>query len=139
MSFFYPLILMERQLPIIELEKDGAEAVGASVEMSPLEKRKSMRKRLPDGSRTSLPTGDAQASFNGAKGNVVEHGLNTVCEEARCPNIHDCWGRGTATFMIAGEVCTRGCSFVQLVQSKLHLTWILMSPRVGRRRKKNGA
>ena len=77
----------------------------------PLEKRKSMRKRLPDWFKTSLPTGVAQARFNGTKGNVVEHGLNTVCEEARCPNIHDCWGRGTATFMIAGEVCTRGCRF----------------------------
>ena len=34
-----------------------------------------------------------------------------MCEEARCPNVHDCWGRGTATFMVAGEVCTRGCRF----------------------------
>lgn len=37
--------------------------------------------------------------------------LHTVCEEARCPNIHDCWARGTATFMIAGKECTRGCRF----------------------------
>ena len=92
MSFFYPLISMERRLPIIDLEKDGAGGCGVSVEMSPLEKRKSMRKRLPDWFKTSLPTGVAQARFNGTKGNVVEHGLNTVCEEARCPNIHDCWG-----------------------------------------------
>ena len=40
-----------------------------------------------------------------------ELGLVTVCEEARCPNIHECWGRGTATFMIAGKACTRGCRF----------------------------
>ncbi len=111
MSFFYPPVLMERRLPIIDLEKDGAGGCGVPSEMSPLEKRKSMRKRLPDWFKTSLPTGVAQARFNGTKGNVVEHGLNTVCEEARCPNIHDCWGRGTATFMIAGEVCTRGCRF----------------------------
>ena len=37
--------------------------------------------------------------------------LHTVCEEARCPNIHDCWARGTATFMVAGKECTRGCRF----------------------------
>ena len=38
-------------------------------------------------------------------------GLHTVCEEARCPNIGDCWNRGTATFMILGDVCTRACGF----------------------------
>ena len=38
-------------------------------------------------------------------------GLHTVCEEARCPNVGDCWNRGTATFMILGDVCTRACGF----------------------------
>ena len=70
-----------------------------------------MRKRLPRWFRTSLPTGTAQIRYNETKSNVHEHGLHTVCEEARCPNVHDCWGRGTATFMVAGEVCTRGCRF----------------------------
>jgi lipoic acid synthetase len=40
-----------------------------------------------------------------------EQGLNTVCEEARCPNIGECWSRGTATFMILGDTCTRSCGF----------------------------
>jgi lipoyl synthase len=40
-----------------------------------------------------------------------EEGLHTVCEEARCPNVGDCWNRGTATFMILGDVCTRACGF----------------------------
>ena len=70
-----------------------------------------MRERLPRWFRTSLPTGAAQIRYNETKSNVHEHGLHTVCEEARCPNVHDCWGRGTATFMVAGEVCTRGCRF----------------------------
>src|SRR5687768_15972465 len=39
------------------------------------------------------------------------HGLHTVFEEARCPNIGECWGHGTATFMILGDVCTRGCRY----------------------------
>ena len=62
------------------------------------------------------PTSNAQTRFNATKSNVHEHGLNTVCEEARCPNIHDCWGRGTATFMIAGGA--RGCNSVQLAPRK---------------------
>ena len=70
-----------------------------------------MRERLPGWFRTSLPTGAAQIRYNETRSNVHEHGLHTVCEEARCPNVHDCWGRGTATFMVAGEVCTRGCRF----------------------------
>ncbi|RKY99732.1 MAG: lipoyl synthase [Candidatus Hydrothermota bacterium] len=42
---------------------------------------------------------------------LKKHRLHTVCEEARCPNIHECWGSGTATFMILGDVCTRNCRF----------------------------
>lgn len=42
---------------------------------------------------------------------VRQQGLNTVCEEARCPNIGECWGHGTATFMILGDTCTRGCRY----------------------------
>ena len=111
MSFFHPLILMERRLPIIESQKEAAVGCGISPTMSPLEKRKSLRKRLPPWFRTSLPTGNSQRRYNDTKSKVISHGLNTVCEEARCPNIHDCWGKGTATFMIAGDVCTRGCRF----------------------------
>ena len=111
MSFFYPMIMMERRLPIIDSETGAAGGCASAVAISPLEKRKSTRKRLPSWFKTSLPTGLAQSRYNDTKGNVVAHGLNTVCEEARCPNVHDCWGRGTATFMVAGEVCTRGCRF----------------------------
>ena len=78
---------------------------------SAISRRKAQRKRLPEWFKTSLPIGSAQRNFNKTKANVHEHGLHTVCEEARCPNVHDCWARGTATFMIAGEVCTRGCRF----------------------------
>lgn len=79
--------------------------------LSALERRKQSRKRLPSWFKTYLPTGEAQTAFNNVRGNVLEHQLNTVCQEARCPNIHDCWGRGTATFMVAGEECTRACRF----------------------------
>lgn len=42
---------------------------------------------------------------------INQHALNTVCQEARCPNIFECWGAGTATFMILGDICTRRCTF----------------------------
>jgi lipoic acid synthetase len=69
------------------------------------------RQRLPDWLRVNLPSGLPLAVFNATHGAVADNELHTVCEEARCPNIHDCWARGTATFMIAGRECTRGCRF----------------------------
>lgn len=69
------------------------------------------RPRLPQWLRAQPPSGEALALFNRTRGAVDDGGLHTVCEEAKCPNIHDCWGRGTATFMIAGKECTRGCRF----------------------------
>ncbi len=69
------------------------------------------RPRLPQWLRVNLPAGPAQATFNGTLDIVQGNTLHTVCEEARCPNIHDCWARGTATFMVAGQSCTRGCRF----------------------------
>lgn len=42
---------------------------------------------------------------------VKEHGLHTICSSGKCPNMSECWGRGTATFMILGDICTRGCRF----------------------------
>jgi lipoyl synthase len=51
------------------------------------------------------------AQFNAVKGIVREHRLSTVCEEAKCPNIGECWNAGTATIMLMGSVCTRACRF----------------------------
>lgn len=74
----------------------------------PSRKRQS---RLPKWFKTRLPSGEQQAIFNATKSAVKDNKLHTVCEEARCPNIHDCWASGDATFMIAGQECTRGCRF----------------------------
>jgi lipoic acid synthetase len=49
--------------------------------------------------------------YAGLKGQLRERGLHTVCEEARCPNVEECWSGGTATLMLLGDTCTRGCSF----------------------------
>ncbi len=64
--------------------------------------------RLPEWIRAKFPGGDG---YNRLKGIMREHKLNTVCEDAHCPNIGECWNRGTATFMILGEICTRGCRY----------------------------
>jgi lipoic acid synthetase len=50
-------------------------------------------------------------NFQDVRRNLRSNSLHTVCEEANCPNIHECWGRGTATFMILGDTCTRSCRF----------------------------
>lgn len=49
--------------------------------------------------------------YSDTQGIVDSHGLHTICSSGRCPNIGECWGRGTATFMIAGDICTRSCKF----------------------------
>jgi lipoic acid synthetase len=85
--------------------------VGKPLPMARASTPSSPARRLPDWFRTTLPTGEQQAVFNATKSAVKDNKLHTVCEEARCPNIHDCWASGDATFMIAGQECTRGCRF----------------------------
>jgi lipoyl synthase len=66
---------------------------------------------LPEWLRVNLPVGPKLTVLGATHDAVASHGLHTVCEEARCPNLNDCWSRGTATFMVAGKECTRGCRF----------------------------
>ena len=58
------------------------------------------------------------AGYRFVNGVVNDHKLNTVCEEANCPNIYECWSRGTATIMILGDVCTRACGFCAVKTGK---------------------
>ena len=64
--------------------------------------------KRPDWLRVKLPYGK---TYSDVRGIIDEHKLHTVCESARCPNMGECWGAGTATFMILGNVCTRSCGF----------------------------
>jgi lipoic acid synthetase len=68
-------------------------------------------KRKPDWLRVRLPAG---ANYNHVKNLMRSHGLHTVCEEAMCPNIGECWGRGSATFLLMGDICTRSCGFCHI-------------------------
>ncbi len=64
--------------------------------------------RKPDWLRARLPNGP---DYLETRRNVDEHKLHTVCQSAQCPNLGECWSRGTATVMILGNVCTRSCTF----------------------------
>jgi lipoic acid synthetase len=73
------------------------------------------RLRKPPWIRVRLPTGSAVQDL---KAVLRQRELVTVCEEATCPNIHECFSKGTATFMILGEVCTRRCSFCDVAHGR---------------------
>ena len=64
--------------------------------------------RKPPWLKVQLPRGEA---YEHVKANVKRLDLHTVCQEAMCPNLGECWGAGTATIMIFGDTCTRGCHF----------------------------
>ena len=66
------------------------------------------RQPKPDWLKVRAP---GSPSYLRLKGLMRQLGLHTVCEEAQCPNIGECWNHGTATFMILGDVCTRACAF----------------------------
>jgi lipoic acid synthetase len=80
--------------------KDGIKARGAPAPLP--------AGRKPPWLRAPMPGGNG---FDSVRQTVREHRLATVCEEARCPNIGECWNAGTATLMLMGEVCTRACRF----------------------------
>ncbi len=73
------------------------------------------RPQRPEWLKVKIPSGE---NFARLKNLISEHKLHTVCEEARCPNMAECWNAGTATFMILGDVCTRSCGFCAVKTGK---------------------
>lgn len=69
---------------------------------------KQKRQKRPDWLRVKLPIGE---NYKKVRRLVDEYNLHTICQSGNCPNMGECWGAGTATFMILGNVCTRSCSF----------------------------
>lgn len=70
--------------------------------------QKTERLRKPDWLKIKVPIG---SQYTGIKEIVSRHKLHTICTSGQCPNMEECWGRGTATFMILGDICTRSCKF----------------------------
>lgn len=73
-----------------------------------VQNNKSPRRKKPDWLRVKLPIGP---EFKKVRALVDEYNLHTICQSGNCPNMGECWGAGTATFMILGNTCTRSCSF----------------------------
>ncbi|MGH8209140.1 MAG: lipoyl synthase [Steroidobacteraceae bacterium] len=90
--------------------RDGIKAQGGALLRTPVSGK-------PSWLRAKAPAG---AGFQGVKAIVKEHRLATVCEEAKCPNIGECWNAGTATIMLMGAVCTRACRFCSVDTGNPH-------------------
>lgn len=79
------------------------------------------RTKKPDWLRVKLPIGE---EYKHVRGLVDQHKLHTICESGNCPNMGECWGAGTATFMILGNICTRSCGFCAVATGKpLAVDW----------------
>ena len=77
--------------------------------------KKALVNKKPNWLRVKLPSGK---KFRELRGLVNNHRLHTICESGNCPNMGECWGAGTATFMILGNICTRSCGFCAVATGK---------------------
>src|SRR5262245_33524006 len=71
--------------------------------------------KKPSWLKVKLPTGE---NYTHVREIVSEHKLHTICQSGNCPNMGECWGAGTATFMILGNICTRSCGFCSVATGK---------------------
>ncbi|NTW03773.1 MAG: lipoyl synthase, partial [Oscillochloris sp.] len=84
-------------------------------ELIPLVPAPPARPRRPEWLKARAPSGE---NYTDVLGLMRQKGLNTVCEEARCPNIGECWNHRTATFLLLGDTCTRGCRYCAIGKGK---------------------
>lgn len=92
-----------------------------SIEVTSERKMRKSTRRHPEWLRVKAPSGE---NYTFLKELMRSKNLHTVCEEARCPNISECWGAGTATFLILGDICTRSCGFCNIKTGRpLAIDW----------------
>jgi lipoic acid synthetase len=84
--------------------------------LSPSKAREVLNQKKPGWLKIRPPGGE---SYTQIKGLLRERGLHTVCEEAHCPNVSECWASGTATFMLGGDTCTRACRFCAIKTARI--------------------
>lgn len=105
--------MRRRETPLVSLEgmvlnnRGGADGASARQQL--------MLKRKPSWLKAKVPGG---REFEKLRGTMRSHNLHTVCEEAGCPNMGECWSRGVATIMILGDTCTRACGFCNIKTGK---------------------
>jgi lipoic acid synthetase len=80
-----------------------------------IEEKKNTQVKKPKWLRVKLPTGD---NYRSVRKLVDSYKLHTICESGNCPNMGECWGEGTATFMILGNICTRSCGFCNVATGR---------------------
>jgi lipoic acid synthetase len=101
-----------RELPVLDFEGNhlpkAVPSDAGSRPLSPSRAAQIRSEKKPPWLRIRPPAGD---QYQQIKGLLKERSLHTVCEEAHCPNVAECWASGTATFMLGGEICTRACRF----------------------------
>jgi len=85
--------------------------------------------KKPKWLKVKLPTGQA---YKAVRGITKSHDLHTICESGNCPNMGECWGAGTATFMILGNICTRSCGFCNVMTGRPLVVDILEPKKVAR-------
>lgn len=91
------------------------------VDLNAIDVQPTTPNKRPDWIRVRVPQGE---TYHNLKNLMRSKQLHTVCEEARCPNIGECWGAGTATFLIMGDICTRSCAFCDIKTGRpLPLDW----------------
>ena len=85
--------------------------------------------KKPKWLKVKLPTGQA---YKAIRGITKSHDLHTICESGNCPNMGECWGAGTATFMILGNICTRSCGFCNVMTGRPLSVDVLEPKKVAR-------
>lgn len=110
-----PLQVVEPAGTAQSLQPGQRQVAGDKIGRSPVEFVDAPVLRKPSWIRVRIPSNGAVAAL---KARLRENRLVTVCEDASCPNIHECFGHGTATFMILGDVCTRRCSFCDVAHGR---------------------
>ncbi len=105
-----------RELPVIEASVRNTDRSDSARPLSPSKAAKILASRKPDWLRIRPPGGEAYTQI---KGLLREKKLHTVCEEAHCPNVSECWASGTATFMLGGDTCTRACRFCAVKTARI--------------------
>jgi len=85
--------------------------------------------KKPKWLKVKLPTGQA---YKNVRGITKSHDLHTICESGNCPNMGECWGEGTATFMILGNICTRSCGFCNVMTGRPLAVDVLEPKKVAR-------
>lgn len=110
MSIFLELPVLDAPLAFSAQGSDIARP------LSPSKAKEILNTKKPEWLKIRPPGGE---SYTQIKGLLRERGLHTVCEEAHCPNVSECWASGTATFMLGGDTCTRACRFCAVKTARL--------------------